>query len=366
MSVLGRRALNRATLARQHLLDRADLPVPALLEHLVGLQAQSPGAPYFGLWTRLAEFRPGDLSALIESRDAVRIALMRSTIHLVTARDALGLRPVVQPLIDRQVRGSYGRALDGLEDDEIARATRDALAAGPLTSSAIGRALALRWPGRDPGGLALAARAAVPMVQVPPRGLWRRSGAPAHLPADDWLGRRVPRRPGKGALETVLLRYLAAFGPATIADAQKWSGLTRLADVARRLGDRLVAFRDDAGRELLDLPDAPRPDPDTPAPPRFLPEFDNLLLSHVDRTRVLPERHAPRILRGGMIDGSVLLDGFVAGRWRLARKGKRTALRVELFATVPKRETASLEGEAAALLAFAAPGEPSSLEIARG
>lgn len=351
--VLSTRALNRATLARQLLLEPAPLDVPAALTHLVGLQAQAPTPPYFGLHTRLRGFRPEALSALIERREAVRIALMRSTIHLVTAADALALRPVVQPALDRQVRGSYGRALEGLDPDELADAARTALEGGPLTFAAMGQRLGERWPGRDPSALANAARALVPLVQVPPRGLWNRSGPAAHRPADAWLGRVSPEPP-RDALETLVLRYLGAFGPASVADARAWSGLTRLAPVMDALRPRLITLRDDAGRELFDLPEAPRPGADAPAPPRFLPEFDNLLLSHADRSRVLPDRHRKRVMRGGMILGTVLLDGVVAGSWKLDRK-RRPMLRVTLFDRLPRVERSALEEEGGRLLAFAAP-----------
>lgn len=365
-ALLTPRALNRATLARQHLLARAPLEARAALTHLVGLQAQAPTPPYFGLWTRLEGFRPEHLSAMIERREAVRIALMRSTIHLVTAAEALALRPVVQPALDRQVRGSYGRALEGLDPDALADALRSAFDDGPLTFAAIGRYLAERWPDRDPSALANAARALVPLVQVPPRGLWRRAGPAAHVPAHDWLGQPLPTEAEvpAGALESLALRYLRAFGPASVLDVQTWSGLTRLGAVLDALRPRLATFRDEAGRVLFDLPDASRPDPDAPAPPRFLPEFDNLLLSHADRSRVLPDRHRGRVVRGGMIPGTVLVDGVVSGTWKLDRKRAPT-LRVTLFERPVRRELEAMEEEAGRLLAFAAPDGGGEVVVVR-
>ncbi|MFI6273422.1 winged helix DNA-binding domain-containing protein [Micromonospora zamorensis] len=289
MPRLTARALNRATLDRQLLLRRADLTVPQALERLAGLQAQTPQTWYVGLWARLAGYIPEPTSQLLADGTVVRMALMRSTIHLVTAADCRWLRPLVQPVIERSTMGAFGRHLTGLNQAELASTARELLAVKPLTFSDLGRALAQRWPDRDPAALAQAARAWVPLVQVPPRGLWRRSGPAAHSPIETWLGRAVDPDP---SIDTLLLRYLAAFGPATISDAQQWCGLTRLAEVIDRLRPRLAAFRDEYGRELFDLADAPRPDPDTPAPVRFLYDFDNLLLSHADRSRVVTVNYA--------------------------------------------------------------------------
>ena len=217
----------------------------------------------------------------------MRIALMRNTVHLVSARDCLGLRPLTQPVIDR---GLYGRRTDieGVDLEALAAASRALLEEGPRTAKELGGLLAERWPGREPASLARAARHLLPLVQVPPRGVWGKSGQATHTTAEAWLGR--PLGPAYSPDEMVL-RYLGAFGPASIKDAQTWSGLTRLDRVFGRLGPRLVSFRDERGREVFDLPDAPRPDPEVPAPPRFLPEFDNLILSHDDRSRVIADEH---------------------------------------------------------------------------
>ncbi|HEX2036936.1 MAG TPA: winged helix DNA-binding domain-containing protein, partial [Chloroflexota bacterium] len=266
-AVLSRRALNRATLARQLLLSRRQLPVAQAIEHLVGLQAQTPHTWYVGLWTRLEGFRPPLVADLLAERRVVRLALMRSTIHLVTARDCLFLRPLVQPVIERSMNGNFGRSLAGVDAAALAAAGRALVEERPLTFTELGKRLAERWPGRDPAALAQAVRAWVPLVQVPPRGLWGTSGQARHTSAESWLGRPLDPAP---SLEELVVRYLAAFGPAGVMDMQTWSGLTRLGEVVEGLRPRLVTFRDEQGRELFDLPDAPRPDPDTPAPPRFL------------------------------------------------------------------------------------------------
>lgn len=348
---IGTRALNRALLARQMLLRRERLPVVEAVERLVGLQAQAPTPPYFGLWTRLEEFQPDELSRAIAARELVRIAVMRSTIHLLSARDCLRLRPAMQPVVQRGFQGSYGRRLAGLDLRAVAAAGRSLLDDRPRTFAELGALLRERWPDRDPVALAYAVRAFVPLVQLPPRGLWRQSGPAVHGAADAWLGRGLDPAP---PLEEVVLRYLAAFGPATANDVRAWSGLTRLGPVVERLRPRLRAGRDERGRELLDVPDASRPDPDTPAPPRFLPEFDNALLSHVDRSRIVADRDRPRVYRNGMVASTVLVDGFVRGTWRIERGRRAATLHVALFERQPKAARLALAEEGARLLDFAA------------
>ena len=266
--VLGRRALNRALLARQFLLERVVMSPESVIEHLVGMQAQVPTDPYVALWSRIEGFRPEALSELIGTRRAVRAAaMMRTTIHLLTAEDWLALRPVLQVVAERGfATGSpFGRRLAGLDIDEVVAAGRAMLAEKPRTIDELGRGLRERWPDRDATALGYAIRLIVPLVQIPPRGLWGRSGQPALATAETWLGRTVGTDPTP---DTMVLRYLAAFGPATVMDVQSWCWLTRLTPVVERLRSRLVTFRDEHGRELFDLPDAPRPDPDTPAPAR--------------------------------------------------------------------------------------------------
>ncbi|HEX8273062.1 MAG TPA: winged helix DNA-binding domain-containing protein [Longimicrobiaceae bacterium] len=354
--VLDRRALNRALLARQGLLRRWTIPAAEAVERLAGMQSQAPDPPYYGLWTRLEGFRPEELSRLLEERAVVRIALMRSTIHLVTARDCLALRPLLQPVLERAHKATYGKRMEGVDATELADAARALTGERPRTFAEIGAALAERWPGRDPAALSGAARALLALVQVPPRGLWGRSGPAAHTTAEAWLGRPLDTA---ASLDDLVLRYLAAFGPAAVADAQTWSGLTRLRDAFERLRPRLLAFRDEAGRELFDLPDAPRPDPDTAAPARYMADWDNVFLSHADRTRVVSEEHRRRIFTpNGIFPGTVLVDGFVAGTWKLERSRGAATLRVEPFAPLPAADEAALNEEGERLLAFAAEDAP--------
>jgi len=359
---LGQRALNRALLARQLLLQREQLPaaggpradqVIATIEHLVGLQAQAPLPPYYGLWSRLESFRPADLAGLIASRRVVRIGLMRGTIHLVSADDCLLLRPLVQPVLDRGFRANFGRRLPGVDLAALADAGRAEVEQRPRTFSQLGTLLAGQWPGRDQDALAQAIRALVPLVQVPPRAIWGAAGPAAHTSAESWLGRRLHPAP---SLDALVIRYLGAFGPATVQDIQAWSGLTRLREVTERLRPQLRAFAGSDGAELLDLPGAPRPDPGTPAPVRLVAEFDNLTLSHADRTRVISDEHRRRLAaRNGIVPGTVLVDGFACGLWRIAADRRGAVLRIELFGPVPDQQRAEIGSEGERLLEFTAP-----------
>jgi hypothetical protein len=361
--VLNLRALNRALLARQMLLRPAPLPagpgraeaVIGMVEHLVGLQAQAPFPPYFGLWSRLAGFQPADLAELLVSREVVRIALMRGTIHLVSARDCLTFRPLVQPVLDRALPAIFGKKFAGLDAGGLAEAGRVLVDAEPRTFSELGTLLSPEWPGHTPTALAQGIRALVPLIQVPPRAVWGAAGQARHTSAEAWLGRPLDSSPAPDVLVT---RYLGAFGPATAADVQAWSGRTRLGEVVDRLRPALRVFRDERGRELFDLPGAPRPGPDTPAPVRLVAEFDNLILSHADRTRVVRDDHRQRLYsRNGIFPGTVLVDGFVAGMWRLTRSRRTAVLTVEMFGPVPSRDRDALREEAERLLGFAAAGD---------
>ncbi|MGW7269836.1 winged helix DNA-binding domain-containing protein [Streptomyces sp. NPDC054864] len=349
--VLSTRALNRATLDRQLLLRRsAELSVEGAVSHLVGLQAQNVKPPYFALAARLAEFDPEDLSALLAARDLVRIVTMRSTIHLHTADDALALRPLVQAARDRELH-AFRKGLTGVDLGELASLARAAVEEEPRTMRQLREILLPRWPDADPQSLAVAARCSLPLVQVTPRGLWRRSGQVALTTAEHWLGR--PSEPVPTPDATVL-RYLAAFGPASVKDMQTWAGLTRLRDAFERLRPQLRTFRDENGVELFDLPDAPRPDADTPAPARFLPEFDNLLLSHADRSRIVPAEYKGRTWKGNFAYSVFLTDGFLAGVWRIEEgvgAAKESAvLTIEPFGTLTRAQRRELTDEADKLL----------------
>ena len=359
--VLTQRELNRATLARQMLLDRAQLGPAEAIEHLVGMQAQAPRAPFVGLWSRLADFRHEELSALVTSRHAVRAALQRRTLHLVSARDCLAMRPLLQPLLESGYRSSpFARRIAGADIEAVRRAGQTLLDERPLTRVELGRALIRQWPDADEEALAYTISYLVPLVQVPPRGTWTGAGAARWTTVRAWLGADASQ---PMSADELLLRYLGAFGPATVMDAQAWCGLSRLGEVAERLGGRLRRFRDPDGRELLDLPEAPRPDPDTSAPPRFLPEYDNLLLSHADRSRVVPNGQMVPLYPGhGGTRGELLVDGMWAANWAITRADGTATLTVETFGRLRQRTAVIVEGFA--LLAFVAPGAAHDVQVA--
>ncbi|HEX6507706.1 MAG TPA: winged helix DNA-binding domain-containing protein [Chloroflexota bacterium] len=350
--VLVQRALNRALLQRQLLLERSPMSARSAIEHLAGMQAQAPNAPYVALWSRLQGFQHDDLARMITERDAVRAPLMRATIHLVTARDCLALYPLVRPVLARGFASNHGKNLVGVDIEALTLAGRALLEERPRSRAELAALLHERWPGYDAISLAYAITYLVPLVQVSPRGVWGDSGMPRWATIETWLGR--PLEPNPSPDETVM-RYLAAFGPASVRDVQTWSGLSRLRDVAERLRPQLRVFRDERGAELFDLPNAPRPEPDTPAPPRFLPEYDNVLLSHADRTRIMPDARLVPLPPGiGGVCGTVLVDGFFRGTWKITRQEDTATLTIEPFAPLPAADRIDLEEEGAHLLTFAA------------
>jgi hypothetical protein len=355
--VLNRRTLNRATLARQLLLERAKVKPATAIERLVGMQAQVPMDPYTALWSRLDGFEPMELGQLILDRVAVRGPLMRGTLHLVTAADMLRLRPVVQPVLERMFASSpFAPPLDGVDLEVVTAAGRDILDEGPRTRVELGALLGVRWPGVDETSLAYAITHLVPLVQVPPRGVWGQRGHATWTTARSWIG-RSPTKPDPDA---IVLRYLRAFGPASVMDAQDWCSLTRLGASFERLRPRLRVFRAEDGRELFDLPDAPRPDPDTPVPVRFLPEYDNLWLGHADRTRVVGEDFRRRFTEGLTRNlGTVLVDGQVGCMWRARQEGDAATLIVEPIDRISRADIAAITEEGLELLSFLRPGASS-------
>jgi winged helix DNA-binding protein len=362
--VLTTRALNRALLERQHLLRRTKISAAEAIEHLVGMQAQVPRDPYVALWARLDGFDADELSGLISNRAAVRAPLLRTTLHLVTARDCLTMRPVVQSVLERGFASSpFARNLTGLDMEGLLKAGRALLEEKPRTTAALCRALSERSPDRDATSLAYAVRYLLPVVQIPPRGLWGVSGQTTWTTVEAWLGRElVP----DAAPDRVVMRYLAAFGPATVADIRTWSWLTGLREVLERLRAQLRTFRDERGRELFDLPDAPLPDLETPAPVRFLPEYDNIGLSHADRSRVIPDDLRFLVFPGsGGIPGSVMVDGFLRATWRLTRDGSNASLAITPLRTrLSASERNDVTDEGMSLLAFmAADAKSTDIEI---
>ncbi|MFK3985601.1 winged helix DNA-binding domain-containing protein [Micromonospora sp. NPDC050397] len=348
MTVLDSRALNRATLARQLLLDRADLPVLDAVAHLCGLQAQEPQEPFVGLWSRLRDFDPVILSDLLTQRRLVRTHLMRRTVHLLAADDVLAWRARHDGMLRQRVLGVYRSELAGVDLDELASAGRAVMADGePRSMGELARLLASRWP--DPGPRALGemlVAALIPMVQLPPRGLWRTRAGVRNATLASWLGREIdpPAPQGCDPVGAALVRrYLAAFGPAATADLRAWCGLAGLPAAVASVREELVTFRDERGRELLDLPGAPRPDPDTPAPVRFLPAFDNALLGYHDRSRIVDDADRGLSVAGARV---VLVDGRVAATWGVDA-GTVTVTPLRPFSR-SERVTVAEQGEALA------------------
>jgi DNA glycosylase AlkZ-like len=351
--LLSHRALNRALLARQLLLEREQLSARDAIEALVCMQAQEPRDPYVGLWTRLVDFRSDELALLVAERKAVRATMMRATIHLATARDYLALRPLIQPVLERTFAStSFGRNLAGLDLSEPVAAGRELLSERPRTRRDLASLLSPRWPDRDSISLAASVNYLTPLVQVPPRGLWKESGPAMWTTAEAWLGRNVEAKP---SLKKLVMRYLRAFGPATVADMRAWSGLSGLREVFTRLGPELRTFRDEDSRELFDVSDGPLPDPDTPPPVRFLPFYDNALLGHADRRRIVSEEHRRRAM--AKPGAAFLLDGFVTGTWRLVRQGETAGLLLEPYRKLNKRDGESVKEEGSRLLSFLRPSD---------
>ena len=362
--VLSRRALNRALLARQMLLERVDLPIERAVEHLVALQAQEPWDPYYQLWSRLQAFDPFELARLLEERRVVRAtSMLRTTIHLMTADDWLALRPVLQVVSERGfATGSpFGRQLAGVDVDDVVDAGRAALAERPLTAAQLRTILGQRWPDRDATSLAYAVRYLVPLVQTTPRAVWGKRGQPVLATAGLWLGREVGMDTDPTAL---ILRYLRSFGPASVMDVQAWSWLTKLTPYVEALRPQLRTLRDENGKELFDVPDGPLPDPDTPAPPRFLPTYDNVVLGHKDRSRIIGDPQREFVDGKAQWDqvfarGSILIDGFVSAGWRQERDEKGGTATVIVMPVLRRSLTATerndIEREAHDLLSMAAP-----------
>ena len=281
---------------------------------------------------------------------------MRSTIHLVTADDCVVLRPLLQPVLDAELarHGEFAPLLVGVDLAPVLAVARALFAERPRTGPELRDALAETFPDTDARALAYACRNHLPLVQVPPRGLWGRTSRVTTTTVESWLGRPLMTNP---SLDDVVLRYLGALGPGTVADASTWSRLTGLRAVFERLRPQLRVFRDERGRELFDLPEAPRPDPDTPAPVRFLPEYDNVLLSHSHRSRFYGNRERVAAIRGGRVLGTVLHDGTVCAVWRTEQvgDGERVVLEIERVVPLTKRATSAIAAEGRRFLRFLHP-----------
>jgi len=349
------RALNRAYLARQMLLARDEITPLGAVERLVALQAQLARPPFVALWARVAGFEREQLLDLVRRREVVRATMLRGTLHLASARDYLRFRAALQPALDVGM-GVVKKRLGGVDLERVLRAGQTLFAERARTFEDVRGRLAEHGLEGDERAMAYAVRLRLPLVQAPAEGTpwgWDAKEV-VFADAGSWLGAAPD---GDARPHALVRRYLAAFGPATPADAGAWCGLKGLRAVFDEMRPELVAVRDEAGRELFDLPDAPRPGEDAEAPVRFLPDFDVLVLSHDDRRRVVADEHRPRIMSANLIGApTFLVDGFVAGTWKADRKRGAAVLSVEPFATLGKRVRSALEQEGDALLRFVEPG----------
>jgi hypothetical protein len=330
--VLSLRELNRALLGRQLLLERARLPVARAVERLCALQAQYSPSPYIALWSRIADFRKEQLTRALERKEVVRATLMRITLHVVGARDYPYFAAVWMPATQEATPRVTAETIAGLS--RIVQAA----AAKPVTHAKIEALAAAQMGGR------WRTRCLAPLVHLPPSGTWRFHGRPQLQVMYQWLGVELPSR--EDGAERLVRSYLAAFGPATQSDLLRFVGM-RVGDVRPGLERlELRRFRDESGRVLLDLPRAPLPDPETPAPIRFLPKWDHALLAYEDRTRILPkELQATVIRKNGDVLPTFLVDGVVSGMWSVERAKDKATLRLEPFAPLPREVRAELAAE---------------------
>ncbi len=352
-AVLDRQTLSRTLLARQWLHPRRDATIEQAVGHLVAVQAQSTTAPYPGLWSRLTTFDRDELGAALTDRRLVRMTSLRGTVHLTLAADAGPLRAWAQPSVLRALRQHWQGPLAGIDPGALAHRTQQVLADGALRPALeLGRLLQQWWPQVPATELTVGARSLLPLVQVPPRGVWGSALQATYTPLEHWVGESPPVDPGQ-----LVRRYLAAFGPASVADLQAWAGLTRLAPLVASLPD-LVRYSDEQGRTLYDVAGLALADGAEPLPPILLAPFDNLTLSHADRSRVVDDEHRRRLATSnGMIPGMVLLDGRVAGAWRAPSDG----LELEPFRALTRPERASLHDAAVALAELL--GVPASVRV---
>jgi hypothetical protein len=352
--ILTRRQLNRATLARQMLLRREKATALEAVRRLVGMQAQLARPPFAGLWTRLDGFRREDLIETLRRRKLVRATAMRATLHLMTAADYVALRGALQPMLTGAMQGALRERTKGIDLDALLEEARAFFGRQPATFDALRDHLKATHPKGDVRAMAYTVRTHLPLVQVPTEDAWGFPASAGFALADSWLKTRVPTTAADPA--KLVLRYLEAFGPAAVRDAETWCYLRGLSATFEALRPRLVVFRDERKRELFDHPDAEHPPEDSPSPVRFLPEFDNLLLSHEDRTRVLADAHRGRIFTKNLqVRATFLVDGYVAGTWKAERGGKAAVLVLEAFGALAKPTKAALEEEGEALLRFLEP-----------
>ena len=351
---LTQQQLNRATLARQLLLERHGMTPLRAIEQLAGMQAQLPRPPFVGLWSRLVGFRREQLTRLLHNRKVVRATMMRCTIHLMSTKEYLALRSAVQPALTRAMHSALRKRADSLDVDRSVATARRYLQDEPHTFEQLRGHLKQLDPKCDERACAFAVRTHLPLAMVPTDAAWGYPAAASFTPADSWIGKPVPIADPRP--DALVRRYLGAFGPASVADAQSWSGLSGLREVFEEMRPKLRVFADERGRELFDLPKAPLPSARTKAPVRFLPDYDNLVLAHDDRSRLMRDGDRRRICLPNLrVQPTFLVDGMVGGTWKIERAKKSATLVITPFASVAKAARAELEAEGTALMQFVEP-----------
>ena len=354
VEILSRHALNRALLARQLLLKRETMPVVRAVERLVGLQAQQARPPFAGLWTRLVDFDRSELASALEACKLLRATFLRGTLHLITPKDFAQWRPELQPMLTAGSQSILRERLDTFDHQRVLDAARACFKTGPRTFTKLRDALVALFPDADERAMGYFARMHLPVASVPdPASEWSFS-------ADAEFELIAPQRAaavaGDAAPGSLVMRYLMAFGPASVADFQAWSGLKGSKPLFDAVRTNLCQFQDEKKRVLYDLPDAPRPSLETPAPVRFIAEFDNLVLAHADRTRIVSDEHRPRVVtKNLLVLGTFLVDGFVAGTWKCERKKGAATLRLQAFGRQTAMVRKALEQEGDPLLRFLEP-----------
>lgn len=345
------RELNRATLARQMLLAREKRTVVQAVERLLGLQAQLPRPPFTGLWSRIEGFTRAELATAVTRRAVVRATSFRGTIHLMTAGDFVRFRACLQSSLDLGLRAILKERARSLDVPALLAVARAYFEQPHTFEDARGHLLS-KFPGGDERAMGYAVRVGLPLVQVPSADAWAYPAHAGFVSADAWLRKPVAACPTPAPL---VLRYLAAYGPATVKDAQAWTGLPKLESVFADLGSRVIALPGPSGKPLYDLPDAPRPDADTPAPVRFLPEWDSVIVTRADE-RVVKKADRPRVFLPGLrVAALVLVDGMAAGTWKVSATSKQATLHIESFTKWPPATRREVSTEGDALVRFVEP-----------
>jgi hypothetical protein len=342
------RQLNRATLARQMLLERSDMGIVEAAEWLLGLQAQQTHDPYIGLWSRLNGFTHEALTKLIIDKRLARATTMRGTLHLHSASDLIGMRSLISPVLERMWQSNFRRRFGDNDQDKVLAAAIEVVDREPMTAGQIGKALADQFPTAEPLAMTVLLQVRETMVQVPPTRIWGSGHAPLLMRAPKYL----PPTTSTLDLTTLVRRYLAAYGPASVNDMQSWCGLTRLGEIFEAIRDELVTFTAPDGRELFDLPEAPRPDADTPAPVRFMPLFENAFLGYDNRRRFVAKDDEKRtdFLRDAK--PMVLIDGIMSAAWAIDAKKGAAVLTVSPYRKLRKKDVAEIEREGLKFLRF--------------